>query len=117
MHQRSAPGRAPWRATGRAGRAPCSDRPQKVLLADLQAVMAQDGVGRGHVEKETGQRPVREKIQPGKAQGAVRGLDLDRALLGAFDFLRLESVQERDGAGGALLELGETDSALAAFGP
>src|SRR6267154_3513974 len=102
------PASAAFTSSRRAGSAPASDRrPQEVLLADLHAVMTQDAVCRGHVKEEVRQRKVRQKNQAGKTQRSIRGLELDLALLGPVDLLGLESVQERDGAGDALLQIGE----------
>ena len=83
-------------------------RAHEVALAELDAAMAQDVVGRGAVEIEVRQRVVEQQRLPRElALGAAREGDLDLLVLAAVDLRRLQALDELDGLGDALLQLGD----------
>src|SRR4029078_10822648 len=69
--------------------------------------MAQDVVGGGAVEIEVRQRVAEQQRLPRElAYGAAREGDLDLLVLAAVELRRLEALDELDGLGDALLQLG-----------
>src|SRR5690349_14940531 len=63
---------------------------EEVALADRHAVVAQDRVGGRVVEVEVRGHEIQQVVLASEVERRVRKLDLDRALLGAFELLRLE---------------------------
>src|ERR1700733_3524429 len=62
-------------------------RPQEISLPDLDAVMTQQCIGHGLVEKEIRQYEIVEVRETGEIERAILPLDLDRASLGAVELL------------------------------
>src|SRR6266511_839610 len=82
-------------------------RAHEVALAELEPAMAQDVVGGGAVEKEIRQRVREQQRLPSElARRPARKRDLDLLVLAAVDLRRLEALEEVDGLGDAILELG-----------
>src|SRR5262249_15056857 len=82
-------------------------RAHEVALAELDAAMAQDVVGGGAVEKEIRQRVGQQQRLPGELARRPAGKsDLDRFVLGAVDLRGLQTLEEVDRLGDAVLELG-----------
>src|ERR1051325_5593268 len=77
----------------------------EIALADLDAALADDVVGRGGVEIEVRQGAAEQQALPGELAGlATRERDLDLLALGAVDLALLHALQIFDGLGDAVLE-------------
>src|SRR5262249_62109080 len=93
----------------------CTQRPalkrhgrgHEIELAELDAALAQDVVGGGAVEKEIRQRVRQQQRLPGELARRPAGKgDLDLFVLGAVDLRGLQTLEEVDRLGDAVLELG-----------
>src|ERR1043165_2969768 len=67
-------------------------RPQKIALADLDAIVAQDVVGGGGVEIEVRQAKTDEDLFAGQFHGGAAHRQLDDARLGAVELLGFEAL-------------------------
>src|SRR5690606_32387803 len=80
---------------------------EEVLLANLNAVVAQDRVSGRVVEVEVRRHEVEQVVLAREVEGRMRELELDRAGLGALELLGLERLQMRDGFRDALVKIAE----------
>src|SRR5437763_9899017 len=71
---------------------------EEVALAELHAVVAQDGVGGRDVEEHVGNRPALQKSQSLELEGALANGHLDVARLRSFERTRRHALQVVDGA-------------------
>src|SRR5262245_62336502 len=82
-------------------------RAHEIALAELDPAMTQDVIGRGAVEIKVRQRVVeQQRLARELAGGTARKRDLDLLVLAAVDLRGLEALDEIDGLGNALLQLG-----------
>src|SRR3954469_20364987 len=86
-----------------------STHPEKIPLADLDAVVAQDAVGGSGVEVEVGEGKVADELLALQRHAAVRaGREFDVARLHAVELFGLETLDIVDGVGQPLLQFGKT---------
>ena len=87
--------RGPKRQAGKPGEPARSQRTDEVGLAERDAVVAQDVVGRGKVKIEVRQREHEQEVEAREVDGMAAELPRDRAVLGAVDLRGLERLDGR----------------------
>src|ERR1041385_596393 len=86
-----------------------STHPEKITLADLDAVVTQDAVGGGGVEVKIRKRKMTEELLTLQRHGAVRaGGKFDVARLDPLELFGLVALDIVDGVGQPLLQFGKT---------
>jgi adenine/guanine phosphoribosyltransferase-like PRPP-binding protein len=84
-----------WLASGGAGlNGVRASAAEEVTFAERHAIVAQDGVGRGHVELEVGVHPAQKIVGALEAHFLSGHLDRDRALLSAVDLIGPDGCQK-----------------------
>src|ERR1700756_3558342 len=78
---------------------------QIIHLADLDALVAQDVVGRGYVEEEIGQDEVRDEFAADEVCFALGKFERDRSVFRAVEFFARNAFQVVDRLGNARLKL------------
>ena len=82
-------------------------RAEIIHLAQRHALVPQDAIGGGGVEKEVREHEAEEIAFAGEFQRVGPGLEFDRLGLAAVDLRRLHALQEGDGLVDARLQVGE----------
>jgi hypothetical protein len=80
---------------------------EEIHLADLDAVVAQDGVGGAGVEIQVGQHEIEQVAKTREVRLAPGQPEIDVARFAAVDLIGAEPLHEGDGPGDARLQFGE----------
>ena len=80
----------------------------EVALADVEPVMAQDGVGGRHVEIEVRHREMQQIVGPAQRLGAVADREGDLAVLGAGQRLGRDILKDLESLADPGLQVRET---------
>src|SRR5260221_12120327 len=92
----------------RENASPRRELPEIIALAEVDAALAQDPVGRRVVEIEIRQGESEEVVLPAELARLAADRDADLARLGAVDLRRLEGMEKICRLGDPRLQLGET---------